>query len=320
MSRLSTAAFLDPRWLLTAVIMFLINVACDGDARPAPTPGESPPAADAPASLPTGGCEPRASAKGSPPRDPRGPYYHQVAVGHTTDGKTVTGGKQVLDHASVPDGVRLKDGTVLVYYVNGEDGATWVGKLEGETLTPMAALTVNGVKDPAGMVDPDATLLPSGSVRLAYFGSFGPPAEQKSRRASICLADSADGVHFTLVGEAIAFDEITTDPSLIQLTDGSWLMAVSQGEKTALARSKDGLRFEQSATLTYGGVPELARLPDGRVRIYVCARGIESYISGDQGATWTREGTALSGTPEKKLVCDPSFVAGTDLFIYKTAQ
>jgi hypothetical protein len=169
------------------------------------------------------------------------------------------------------------------------------------------------------VVDPDATAMPDGKVRLAYLGSFGPPGSTAAW--AMCLAESSDGVNFRLLGQAISFtDAQTTDPSIARLDDGTWLMAVSQGQATVLARSSDGRSFARFAKLTFGGVPELATLSDGRVRLYVCARGIESYLSADKGATWQREGTVTNLTPAKKIVCDPSLVAGTDLFVYKSAD
>ena len=79
-------------------------------------------------------------------------------------------------------------------------------------------------------------------------------------------------------------------------------MAVPAGTNTLLARSSDGLTFTAGERLTFGGVPELAALSDGRVRLYVRAQGIVSYVSADRETTWVREGTALN---PGGLVCDP---------------
>jgi hypothetical protein len=45
----------------------------------------------------------------------------------------------------------------------------------------------------------------------------------------------------------------------------------------------DGVARSAGDTLTFGGVPEITALADGRVRLYVCANGIESYASADGG-------------------------------------
>jgi len=61
-------------------------------------------------------------------------------------------------------------------------------------------------------------------------------------------------------------------------------------------------------------VPELAALADGRVRLYVCARGIESYLSSDQGASWTREGSVVAPEP------GAATLLGVALALFATAR
>jgi len=112
-----------------------------------------------------------------------------------------------------------------------------------------------------------------------------------------------------------------TDPEIAPLPDGSWLMALSMGQQTVLARSSDGYAFAVYDTVTVGGVPEVSTLADGRVRLYVCRNGIESYLSGDRGVTWTRETTVVPpGTLGKRILCDPSVVQGAGVFVFKTAN
>jgi hypothetical protein len=254
----------------------------------------------------------------APITDPGGPYYHQVVSARTSDGVLITGARQVLDHASVPDGVRMGDGSIRIYYVNGAEGAVWVARQDGDAVTPIGPIAINGVLRPRGVVDPDATRLADGRIRLAYLSGFGAPGGATSR--AMCLADSPDGEHFTVVGPAVSFGvtDTTTDPSLVQLTNGTWLMAMSRGQTTVLARSADGISFTLGETLSYGGVPELATLADGRVRLYVCANGIESYVSANDGTSWQREGTVITPGGAARIVCDPSLVAGAGVFLYKT--
>jgi hypothetical protein len=158
-------------------------------------------------------------------------------------------------------------------------------------------------------------------IRLVYLSGFASQTATQAR--AFCVAESFDGLAFQVVGTAIDLGASTmdTDPSVTQLRDGSWLMASSRGQTTVLSRSSDGVTFTLGETLTYGGVPEVTTLDDGRVRLYVCAGGIESYVSADSGRTWQREGiVAPSGTLGHAIVCDPSKVAGTNLFIFKTAS
>jgi hypothetical protein len=96
-------------------------------------------------------------------------------------------------------------------------------------------------------------------------------------------------------------------------------MAISLGQQTVMARSNDGLTFTREATLTFGGVPELAIAPDGAVRLYVCGAGIVAYRSTDGGRAFTREQTVIGpGFNGHNIVCDPSYVAGAGLFVFKT--
>jgi len=300
-----TPSFTALLGLLSSLALLLAGCSARGDDLPA---------------LPREGCEPRpAPGGGAPVNDPNGPWGHQVVVASTTDGVTLDGAHQVLDHASVPDGVALRDGRVLLYYVNAETGAIHVAKLAGETIEQLGAISIDGAAAPMGAVDPDAVLLPNGKVRLFYLGNLGPPQLGADKPWYICSADSEDGRSFKLTGRAIQFTgEPTTDPSVTRLSDGSWLMAVSRGPNTLLARSKDGLSFEQYASVDYGGVPEVSSLNDGRTRLYVCARGIESYLSNDRGTTWTREATNIAPNIGKAIVCDPSWVPTANLFFYKT--
>ena len=316
---------------LAFVSVFAVSCGQDRDSALAPQPrtttvvpglasdGSTPPAAAG--ALSREGCEvkPTPPGDGGSLKDQQGPYYQQVVVARSTDGVTVTGEKQVLEHAGVPDGVQLANGSVYIYYVNGARHGLDVAVVQGEGVKELGPIWLDGIERPMGVVDPDATLLADGRVRLAYFSGFGPPS-QASRTSTMCLADSEDGIHFTVVGRAIAFTELTTDPSITRLSDGTWLMAVSQGQKTVLARSKDGLNFEQYSSVTYGGVPEISALADGRVRLYVCARGIESYLSSDSGVTWRFEATVIRAQPVKRIRCDPSVVPGANLFIFKWAD
>ncbi len=275
---------------------------------------------DPPASGPSG-CEVSVAGPPPPVPDPNGPYYHQVVLANTSDGRTLTGAHQILDHASVPDGVRLADGTVLVYYVNGAQGSVWVTRIVADTATTPEPIALNGLSPVGRVVDPDAYLMPNGAVRLAYFSGFGPPTATAPK--AMCIAESSDGVRFTLLGRALAFigNELLTDPSVVRMADGSWRMAISLGNRTIMARSADGLAFSRYDTLAFGGVPELAIANDGRLRLYVCAAGIVSYISGDGGGSWTFEGPVVSPTPGgKRILCDPSLVAGAGRFVYKTGD
>lgn len=161
-------------------------------------------------------------------------------------------------------------------------------------------------------VDPDVVLLPDGRLRLFYYGSsqiFGPGEGDHN----IYSAVSIDGVTFqSEPGTRIAVAN-TTDPSVVLLPDGSWLMALSRGMETLLASSIDGISFTlMGITVSLGGVPELAMLPDSRVRLYVTGRdGILSLVSGGNGATWAQEnGARIPGGDN--IAADPSVIQLSD--------
>ena len=110
----------------------------------------------------------------------------------------------------------------------------------------------------------------------------------------------------------------TPSPSVVRLTSGVWLMAASRGPQSLLARSTDGATFSGETIIGLGGVPELAALDAGRVRIYVCGVGIVAHVSADEGRSWTREATVVAaGTLGARSLCDPSRVEAASRFIYK---
>ena len=308
-------------WRSAAVALAVAGAALAACDKKSTTPA-SPTTATTPTTTTSNGrpCDVTTGGPAGPVTDPSGPYFHAMAIASTVDGFSLVGTHQVLEHASVPDGVRGPAGDVLVYYVNGAAGYVWAGRTDGGGLSPIGPIALNGNSSPAGVVDPDAVRLPSGRIRLAYLSGFGAPSATNAR--AICLADSDDGVSFTVIGSAydIPSGDMITDPSITRLSDGSWLMAMSRGQQTVMARSGDGLGFNVYDTLTFGGVPEVTALPDGRVRLYVCGAGIVSYLSTDAGRSWTREGTVVpNGTLGARIICDPSWVPDAGLFIFKIA-
>lgn len=297
-----------------AVALALAAAACGGSevGQATPTAASSVPPPTSAASL----CTARPNPNPGPVLDPNGPMFHQVVVARSVDGLTVTDARIVQPAGSVPDGVRAADGRVLVYYINGAQHGVWVGTATADGWSAAGPITIDGVRDPLGIVDPDAYRVGS-RIRLAYLANFTTPNER-----AICLAESDDGLSFRTLGLAVDLRGAgtITDPSVVQLPNGSWLMALSAGQTTRLARSTDGLTFTLGETLTYGGVPELALTGDGGVRLYVCAGAIVAYRSQD-AVSWQREQAVVTRGPNgSMLVCDPSRVAGTDVFVFKTGM
>jgi len=126
---------------LWAGTVFGCGPSSDTDSRASPSA-----VTDSPSSVE--GCEVVAAGPPASVPDPNGPYYHQVVYARTADGITLTDAHQVLDHASVPDGVLRRDGSILIYYVNDEDGSVWVARVSGELALPIGPLSLNGVERP----------------------------------------------------------------------------------------------------------------------------------------------------------------------------
>ncbi len=154
---------------------------------------------------------------------------------------------------------------------------------------------------------PDAVMMPNGST-LLYFVN-GLPGQHGIWVATQSPGGEWDVINFSVESRLLVVKGVT-DPSLVRLPSGAWLMALSQGPQTHLAHSQDGNIFQlRGDAIELGGVPEMALLPGGRVRPYVSAMGIKSLISDDNGVTWTEEpGTRLSSR-DGGILADPSLVS-----------
>lgn len=255
-------------------------------------------------------------------------YFHQVYRAFSSDGVAfVPEGVLLLDHASVPDAVLRADGETWVYFVNGERGrhGIWAAR-EGDLgkWEVVGRVLLNG-KFNGNAVDPDILLLPDGRYRLFYYEGYFVDAPPVGREPAHPLfsAISEDGLNFTVERQVISVEN-ATDPSVAQLPNGNWLMAISQGSRTLLAVSRDGYEFRLTGvTVQDGGVPELTVLPDGHVRLFVTGDGIESLVSDDGGQSWQKErGPRIRGS-RGRIVADPSVVAlpdGTWVMYYKTMR
>ena len=248
--------------------------------------------------------------------DPKSPYYDNLGVALTIDGGTASSYQETLSHASAPDATRLPDGGVGVYYNSGETGGIWMARLSGTRLSAVSAITVNGVLRPKWMSDVNVELV-GGKVRMIYLNGEGG-----QRR--FCVAESSDGLTFTITALAIRFSGTEADPTVVQLPNGVWLMAFSRENHTGVgfARSGDGVTFTTTSTASFGVVPELALTADGRARLYVCAaNGVDSYTSADTGGSWTREGQVIAAAATgRRIVCDPTYLGNAGLFVFKTTD
>lgn len=157
-------------YAVVSTCLLLLVVACGSSGQTPASPSTTPTTGTT-----ANGCTARPSGQSGPVTDPNGPFFHQMAVATTDEGTAIRDAQIVLDHASVPDGTRMPDGGVGVYYVNGADGSVWLARLFGGSASPVGAISLDGVARPQGVVDPDAIRLPSRRIRLFYLSGFGPP-------------------------------------------------------------------------------------------------------------------------------------------------
>ena len=255
-------------------------------------------------------------------------YFHQIYRAFSSDAFNFTPENVLLlDHASVPDAVVGPDGETWVYYVNGEAAqhGIWAARQNaaGEW-EAIDCVRIDGQFN-GNAVDPDIVRLPDGRYRLFFYeGFFTTPVPQDAGDHPIFSAISGDGLNFTLEQQLVALEDVT-DPSAVRLPDGSWLLALPQKGETLVLPSADGFNFDPAGIvrLSPGGIPELAALPDGRVRLfYAIGGGIGSYISSDNGQTWQAEsGLRINKPVGEEIAADPSLLAlpdGSYELYYKT--
>jgi len=262
---------------------------------------------------------------------PGGLYYHQLYRAFSSDAFNFTPENLLLiDHASVPDAIIGPDGETWVYYVNGDPekhGIFAARQTAAGTWEAIDCVRIDGEFN-GDAVDPDVVRLPDGRYRLFFYeGFFTVPVPQNEPEHPIFSAISEDGLNFSLERQLVAIEAVT-DPSAARLPDGSWLLALPQQADTLVLPSADGYSFDSAAPVRVspGGVPELAVLPDGRVRLYYnSGGGIGSYLSSDSGKTWQAESGLRIEKPaaDDKIVADPSLLPlpdGSYALYYKIAE
>lgn len=216
---------------------------------------------------------------------------HHIHRAVSNDGMLFVGeATPVIRSASVPEAVLGPDGTIWLYFVNGQLGHHGIFLARGGAEGPMEivdCVKLDGEFDPTA-VDPDVVRLADGRYRL-FHTSFAylrqPGSGQKGPMIRQAVSD--DGIHFTVERLLVP----GADPGATQLADGSWLLAVPRGpEGILIYRSADGVQFDLLGRIPESrGMPDLLVLPDGRVRMYLGGGESAAYISDDGGRTWARE-------------------------------
>lgn len=136
----------------------------------------------------------------------------------------------------------------------------------------------------------------------------------------ISYTESQDGKTFgekTSTGITQSSGKMISNPSVLEVSENDWIMVYEeQPEKKSpggeanppsaetqrnlyLATSSDGKSFQKVGIAIdsslkdnfFASVPELVKLPDGKIRMYYVSGGeaIGSAVSSDRGRTWERE-------------------------------
>ncbi|MBI4358041.1 MAG: hypothetical protein HY584_01955 [Candidatus Omnitrophica bacterium] len=248
-----------------------------------------------------------------PFEDPVGPYYHQIYKAISSDGLEFTKIPElVFDKASVPDVLRLADGRILIYAVDGahrsRSGLMVAISSDNARSWQQGSLQMRNSRGFAG-ADPEAVLLADGKIRLYYvtFGKRPEPGQPPDFESvnDIRSAVSSDGILFEEEdGIRFSYPQIT-DPDMIKI-QSTWFMYVSQGPRLIRASSPDGLHFEyEDIVRENGSVSNTVAVEGGRWRQYYCAEGIRSALTSD-GLHWQEEGGFRAFPEEGHMICDPA--------------
>lgn len=253
-----------------------------------------------------------------------GPWLEQMWVMESDDARTfdVAASTAIPAYGAVPEAVVGPDGRTYLYYVDGDlemgrevarSRSTWFrdhglmgyGSLnamvsdDGISFEPLPDFAVRGAV--RGMLaDPDVIALPDGRYRMYYVGM---PAADLGESGVLdehvpfqaFYAESADLITWGQVG--VAAEGPNADPTVTCDAAGACWMASSGVD---WGSSTDG-----GASFSFGAVgdpdgfaPEFVRLEDGRLRLLYNSKdlgsSVNSWISEDDGATWTEEGEAIS--------------------------
>lgn len=230
--------------------------------------------------------------------------------------------------ASVPDVLELskdcpagKAGTLLMYFVDfsnvtgpGTESISLATSKDGYSWSERKPIILEGKRNKGAPVDPSVVELPNGRIRLYFFGpeiTSGDPAKQEGDH-KIYSAISSDGINFKVEGVNFQAPMIT-DPEVVQIGN-EWLMFLSRERETLLAISNDGLNFtlDKNFSLQIGGVPGAVVLPDGRVRIFACSRGIVSATFDPKSNQPPIQDSGIRIQEKGTIVADPAPIMRMD--------
>lgn len=268
---------------------------------------------------------------------------HDVYVTRSDDPTAFEDSSEIVfDMGSVPDAVLLTQdseagnaGDLLMYFPSfknfsgagdekimaaksTDNGATWI---------ELGLITMENAIEGVTAVDPSLIQLEDGRLRMYFYGSqfvAGQDPASIEGDHNIYSAISEDGLTFTMEAGVRWAQEKITDPDVVYHPDfGTWLMYISEGPKTHIITSNDGLEwFDSEFDWDGGGVPGAYVAADGTVYLYGCGQGGITTESSVDGIIFDGTPTVALTTSDQSIICDPSPVLlddGTVLMVYKKA-
>lgn len=257
-----------------------------------------------------------AGVTSDPFNDPRGPFYHNVYKAASKDGlnfKKTNG--IVLEKASVPDLVKMNDGRLIMYAVDGARRSfsgfmVAISKDNGKTFQQGSVQFSSKVM---ALADPQVILTNDGNIRLFYvqFPEKKPPLDASGKPIStgdkikIKSAISSDGINFEVEdGSRYETTEIVTDPDVIKI-GSKWFMYLAKGPELIATSSSDGNNFKlEKSVRQQGSVSKTVAIGAGKYRQFYCKDGISSAITTD-GLNFSAEDVSLSAE-NGQIICDPT--------------
>src|SRR3989338_1428278 len=255
------------------------------------------------------------SATSDPFNDPQGPFYHQILRASSEDGLNFNKEEGIIfDKASVPDIIKLPNGRIIIYAVDGarrsksglmvatsdDNGKTW----------KQGSLQLKSPRQFASGADPEAVLLPDGRIRLYYVVFLAPQQHgvidtQLKNRVHSAL--SSDGIYFEEEeGFRFEYPQIT-DPDIVNIGD-EWFMYLAQGPRLIAASSSDGLSFKfEKIIREQGSVSNTVAITNTIWRQFFCVGdGIGSATTSDGANLDNDAGFRLKTADPSKIICDPA--------------
>lgn len=265
--------------------------------------------------------------------DPNGPFYHKIYKDVSSDGLNFTQkGEMIIDKASVPDVVKVSDGQLYIYAVDGAGRSNSglmvaISENNGDSWK-QGSVQIKSEDEKMSAADPQAILQDNGSIRLFYLVATGLPDKKNGQPININQgtfmiksALSQDGVNFT-EEEGIRYQSIgeqITDPDVIKINN-KWYMYLAKGPELIVTVSNDGNTFEFLQSIRQNGsVSKTVPVDNNQFRQYFCRDGISSATSAD-GLNWTDDpGIRIKQDSSTETICDPSPVKIDSgwLMIYK---